>query len=110
MREFVYEALPGRVVFGVGSLDQLADEVARLGVAKALVLSTPQQRAQAEDISARLGDRSVLPRQPAKKPSGLVRMPVSRLGAVRQSDWGKRLPWNLAFRLLPCRQPMPVRR
>lgn len=59
MREFVYEALPGRVVFGVGSLDQLADEVARLGVAKALVLSTPQQRAQAEDISARLGDRSV---------------------------------------------------
>jgi len=58
MREFAYEALPGRVVFGVGSLDRLADEVERLGVAKALVLSTPQQRQQAEDVAARLGARS----------------------------------------------------
>ena len=58
MREFVYEALPGRVVFGVGSLDQLADEVARLGIAKALVLSTLPQRAEAEEISIRLAERS----------------------------------------------------
>ncbi len=58
MREFVYEALPGRVVFGLGSLDRLADEVARLGVDKALVLSTPQQRDQAEDVAQRLGDKS----------------------------------------------------
>jgi maleylacetate reductase len=58
VREFVYEALPGRVVFGVGSLDRLPDEVARLGVAKALVLATPQQREQAEGVAARLGDRS----------------------------------------------------
>ena len=57
MREFAYEALPGRVVFGVGSLDRLAEEVERLGVAKALVLCTPQQRGQAEDIAARLGAR-----------------------------------------------------
>ena len=58
MRAFAYEALPGRVVFGVGSLDRLAEEVERLGVAKALVLSTPQQREQAEDVAARLGARS----------------------------------------------------
>lgn len=55
MQNFVYDALPGRVVFGVGSLDTIADEVARLGVAKALVLATPPQRAQAEDVARRLG-------------------------------------------------------
>lgn len=58
MRQFVYEALPGRVVFGVGSLDRLAEEVERLGVAKALVLSTPPQREQAEDVAKRLGSRA----------------------------------------------------
>ncbi len=58
MREFVYEALPGRVVFGLGSLDRLANEVVRLGVDKVLVLSTPQQRDQAEDVAQRLGDKS----------------------------------------------------
>lgn len=52
---FVYDALAGRVVFGVGSLDTIADEVARLGVARALVLATPPQRAQAEDVARRLG-------------------------------------------------------
>jgi len=55
MKSFVYDALPGRVVFGVDSLDTIADEVARLGVAKALVLATPPQRAQAEDVARRLG-------------------------------------------------------
>lgn len=55
MKSFVYDALPGRVVFGVGSLNGIADEVARLGVAKALVLATPPQREQAEDVAKRLG-------------------------------------------------------
>lgn len=56
---FVFEPQPWRVVFGVGALDRLAEEVARLGVAKALVLSTPEQRATAEDVARRLGERSV---------------------------------------------------
>jgi alcohol dehydrogenase class IV len=51
--------LPGRVIFGAGSLAQLPDEVARLGAGKALVLCTPEQRAQAEDAAKRLGKRSV---------------------------------------------------
>lgn len=58
MQNFVYDALPGRVVFGAGSLDAIADEVARLGVAKALVLATPQQQEQAQDVAQRLGERS----------------------------------------------------
>ena len=59
MVAFVFEPLPWRVIFGAGSLDTLPDEVARLGVAKALVLCTPEQRATAEDVARRLGDRSV---------------------------------------------------
>ena len=59
MLSFVFEPLPRRVIFGVGALDKLAEEVARLGVAKALVLCTPEQRATAEDVAQRLGDRSV---------------------------------------------------
>ena len=56
MLEFTYEALPARVVFGTGTLEQLPDEVARLGAQKALVLSTPGKRALAEDAARRLGE------------------------------------------------------
>lgn len=55
---FTYEQLPGRVVFGAGSLDKLAEEVARLGAERAIVLSTPEQRASAEDAARRLGNRA----------------------------------------------------
>lgn len=56
MQSFVYTALPARVVFGSGTLAQVADEVRRLGCAKALVLSTPQQVEEAQALAARLGD------------------------------------------------------
>jgi maleylacetate reductase len=59
MLEFTYEMLPGRVVFGVGSRDRLADEVAALGAERALVLSTPGKRALAEETAGRLGARTV---------------------------------------------------
>jgi alcohol dehydrogenase class IV len=58
MRSFTYTQLPGRVVFGVGALEELPREIERLGAARALVLSTPEQRAQAEDIARRLGSRA----------------------------------------------------
>ena len=57
MKSFVYNQLPGRVVFGVGALDELPRELERLGAKRALVLSTPEQRAQAEDVGRRLGER-----------------------------------------------------
>lgn len=41
MQPFVYVAQPARVVFGAGSLQRLADEVAALGARRAIVLSTP---------------------------------------------------------------------
>ena len=57
MRSFVYTALPSRVVFGVGSVDRLPAEVETIGARRALVLATPRQRVQAEDLVGQLGDR-----------------------------------------------------
>jgi maleylacetate reductase len=55
MKPFVYDEPAHRVIFGIGSLDRLADEVKRFGATRVLVLSTPEQQATAEDASARLG-------------------------------------------------------
>jgi maleylacetate reductase len=54
MREFAYDQLPVRVVFGPGSLDRLPEEVARLGVQRAMILSTPGHRGWADETAARL--------------------------------------------------------
>ncbi len=58
MRSFVYVAQPARVVFGPGALSRLVEEVEALGARKALVLSTPEQRASAEQVAALLGPRA----------------------------------------------------
>jgi alcohol dehydrogenase class IV len=58
MKDFVYIARPARVIFGAGTLSQLPAEVDRLGARKALVLSTPEQRASAEQVAALLGPRA----------------------------------------------------
>jgi maleylacetate reductase len=55
MLNFIYEQLPVRVVFAAGSFDRLAEEVERLGLKRAMVLSTPGQRRLAEEAAKRLG-------------------------------------------------------
>lgn len=57
MDAFIFESLPGRVVFGPHALDQLPKEIEQLGAKRALVLSTPQQQALAQDIAGRLDER-----------------------------------------------------
>jgi alcohol dehydrogenase class IV len=59
MHDFVYTGLPMRVVFGRGTLARLKDEVRALGHSRALVISTPPQAAQAEEVAAILGDLAV---------------------------------------------------
>lgn len=59
MKPFIYTAQPTRVVFGAGSLAKLGEEIDALGAKKALVLSTPEQRASAERIADLLGARAV---------------------------------------------------
>ncbi|HEY3047060.1 MAG TPA: maleylacetate reductase, partial [Polaromonas sp.] len=58
MKSFVYNGQAGRVVFGAGSLQHLGREIEALGAHKALVLSTPEQRASAEMIADLLGPRA----------------------------------------------------
>lgn len=59
MNPFLFSAQFPRVVFGAGSLQYLERELDLLGAKRALVLSTPEQRGQAEDIAKRLGARAV---------------------------------------------------
>lgn len=57
-RPFVFPGLATRVIFGHGTLAQVPDEVARLGHARALVLVSPQQKAQASALADALGRRA----------------------------------------------------
>lgn len=57
LESFTYEALPARVVFGPGKLRELPGELDRLGVHRALVISTPRQWRQMEDAIGRAGSR-----------------------------------------------------
>lgn len=56
---FVYNPLPGRVVFGAGTRKNIGDELALLKRNRAFILSTPQQTADAEAVRAELGSRAV---------------------------------------------------
>lgn len=55
MREFIYIAHAARVIFGAGALAHLPREIEQLGARRAVVLSTPEQAADAERVAARLG-------------------------------------------------------
>ncbi len=55
MKSFIFSAQFPRVVFGAGSLQYLEREIGLLGAKRALVLSTPEQRGQAEEVAKRLG-------------------------------------------------------
>lgn len=55
---FTYTGHPARVVFGTGTLATVRAEVERLGIARALVLTTPAQTAHGRAVIDRLGDRA----------------------------------------------------
>ncbi|HUG62061.1 MAG TPA: maleylacetate reductase [Methylomirabilota bacterium] len=55
---FTYEALPARVLFGSGAFGRLGEEVARMGLERALILTTQRQGEEAERIAASLGERA----------------------------------------------------
>ena len=56
---FVYSALPMRVVFGAGSLASLPEEVEKIGLDRVLVLCGPRQEAVGKQVAAALGARCV---------------------------------------------------
>lgn len=57
MRSFAYDALPGRVVFGIGRLSLLPEELDRLGASSALVITDPATRSIADGAIELLGSR-----------------------------------------------------
>jgi maleylacetate reductase len=78
MRDFVYDQLACRVVFGAGAFDQLAAEVDRLGLSKLLVLSTPGQVKLAEEAARRLGSRAA-----GLYPHAKMHVPIETAEAAR---------------------------
>jgi alcohol dehydrogenase class IV len=54
---FVHEALPGRVVFGVGAVDRVAGEVADLGLEQVLVIAAGSSKPVGELVADQLGAR-----------------------------------------------------
>ncbi len=58
--EFVYEASPARVIFGRGARTKVAEELDRLGITRAIVLSTPPQAALAGEFARAIGHRAAI--------------------------------------------------
>jgi alcohol dehydrogenase class IV len=78
MRSFVHDALPGRVVFGVGSFDRVPAELDRLGVARILLIADRMGRPWADELAERLGARTV-----ARIDDVRVHVPVERAEEAR---------------------------
>lgn len=57
MQAFEHDALPGRVVFGIGAVEHVPEEVAGLGLQRVLVLHDDIMKATAEGIAQGLGVR-----------------------------------------------------
>lgn len=57
MDNFEYNANPGRVIFGHGTIKKLPAELERQKLSKPLLLSTPEQISQADDLKKILGGK-----------------------------------------------------
>lgn len=55
--QFNYDGLPSRVIFGAGRRTEVGEELDRLGIKRALVLSTADQSETCATFAAMIGDR-----------------------------------------------------
>lgn len=78
MQPFVYDALPGRVVFGNGSVERLPDELELLGASRALVIADRSAATWADRLVQRLGRRVA-----ARIDDVRVHVPVEHAEAAR---------------------------
>ena len=58
MISFAYQTLPWNIIFEVGALKRLPEELDKLGYSKALVLTTPNQAGDGEKIIEMIGARA----------------------------------------------------
>lgn len=123
MQAFVYNGQPSRVVFGQGALSHLEREIDLLGAGRALVLATPEQRAQAEMIADRLGGRvaGIFARAVVHVPIETARDArdeARRLGRIAPSPsvagppsaWARPSPWSRACPSWLSPRPTPAAR
>src|SRR5258707_9230354 len=61
MIDFAYDILPGRVLFGAGSRDQVSAEINRLRCSRALVLSTAGYSGKAKELAHKIGQLAAGP-------------------------------------------------
>ena len=78
-RDFVFNGVAQRVRFASGSVDTLKAEVQQIGATRAIVLCTPEQRALAESIAAKLGDLAV-----AVYDKAVMHVPMETAKAARE--------------------------
>jgi alcohol dehydrogenase class IV len=78
MEPFVYDALPGRVVFANGAFDRVPDELTRLGVSRVLVIADRSGEAWADRLAEALGRTLV-----ARIDDVRVHVPIERAEAAR---------------------------
>ena len=79
MNPFIYQGLASRVVFGLGKLDTLAEEIERLGASRALILTTPGQLLLGERVAAILGARCA-----GIYPQAVMHVPLEVAQAARE--------------------------
>jgi maleylacetate reductase len=82
---FTYVALPTRVVFGAGSVAQLAAEVGRLGAKRVLLISTPGRAEMVKRLSSGLALAGLFDRAVMHTPIEAVRE-ARELAASVQAD------------------------
>lgn len=57
LKPFVFSSAPARVLFGFGTLERLPKELERLGLERALLLTTARQEARAQALARQIGTR-----------------------------------------------------
>ena len=78
MQPFVYDALPGRVVFANGAFDRVPDELRRLGVSRVVVIADRSGTAWADRLAKALGPNLI-----GRIEDVRVHVPIERAEAAR---------------------------
>ncbi|HUG49073.1 MAG TPA: maleylacetate reductase [Candidatus Limnocylindria bacterium] len=113
MRAFTYDALPGRVVFGVHAFGRTVDELERIGAQRVLLIADRSGRASADELRSKMADRlvgfidDVLPHVPVERAEEARRQAreadvdvVVTLGGGSATGLGKAIALELPVRLL----------
>ncbi|WP_338720895.1 maleylacetate reductase [Devosia sp. XK-2] len=83
--EFTYNAHPSRVIFGPGSRSRIGEELERLGIERAIVISTPEQSGLAAEIAKTIGGRAgiMYPGAAQHTPTNVTESALQAVSSVR---------------------------